>query len=108
MRDPQCLEKEGIHMRRVIVRYRLKQDRLEEHEKLIHAVFEELKAKSPPGIRYGAFKSGLDYFHVAFIEGEKNPLNDIAAFLAFGERVKERTEEPPVVTNLETVGAFGF
>ena len=95
-------------MRRVIVRYRLKQDRLEEHEKMVRAVFEELTAKAPAGIRYGAFKSGLDYFHVAFVEGEKNPLNDLTAFQAFGERIKERTEEPPVVTNLETVGAFGF
>jgi hypothetical protein len=95
-------------MRRVIVRYKLKADRLEEHEKLVRAVFAELASKAPAGIRYGAFKNGLEFTHIAFIEAPKNPLDDVAAFKAFGERIKERCEEAPVVTTVETVGAFGF
>jgi hypothetical protein len=97
-------------MKRVIVRYRVKRDRVAEHEKLIHAVFEELQKKEPAGIRYGAFREpdGVSFVHVAFITAKGNPLDAIAAFDAFTARIKERCDEPPAVVELATVGAFGF
>jgi len=97
-------------MRRVIVRYKLKQERVEEHEALIRAVFEELNKTKPSGIRYGAFKQadGLSFVHVAFIDAEKNPLDAIAAFAAFTARIKERCDEPPEAIDLATVGSYNF
>jgi hypothetical protein len=88
----------------------VKPERVEEHEKLIHAVFEELSKNAPKTIRYGAFKlpDGLSFMHVAFIDGGSNPLNDVSAFKAFTERIKERCDEPPVTTELATVGAYRF
>ena len=40
-------------MRQVFVRYKVKRDRVEEHEALIRAVFQELTKSAPEGIRYG-------------------------------------------------------
>ncbi len=97
-------------MRRVMVRYRVKADRVAEHEALIRAVFDELATTSPAGIRYGAWKlpDGLSFVHVAFVEAESNPLNAIAAFAAFTEKIKERCDEPPTTVDLASVGMYGF
>ena len=97
-------------MRRVMVSYKVKPDRVEEHEALIRAVFDELAKAAPAGIRYGAFKQpdGVSFVHVAFISAEKNPLDAIAAFKAFTARIQERCDEPPVAADLVEVGAFGF
>jgi hypothetical protein len=97
-------------MRQVIVQYKLKKDRVEEHEALIRAVFDELAKTAPEGIRYGAFKQadGVSYVHVAFVEAKKNPLDAIAAFTAFTERIGERCAEPPAVRELVQLGAYGF
>lgn len=96
--------------RRVMVHYKVKPDRIEEHEALIRGVFTELERTLPAGIRYGAFKraDGVSFVHVAFVAAEKNPLDTISAFKAFAERIKERCDEPPVVVELTEIGAFGL
>ena len=95
-------------MRRVIVRYRVKPERVEEHEGLIRAVFEELAKKAPEGLRYGAFKQpdGVSFVHTAFVSAERNPLDAIAAFKAFTANVKDRCDEPPTTVELTEIGAF--
>lgn len=96
--------------RKVLVQYRVKPERVSEHEALIHAVFSELAASAPEGIRYGAFKraDGVSFVHVALVSVDENPLDAVAAFKAFAEQIKERCEVPPEVTELTEVGAFGF
>ncbi len=95
-------------MRRVIVRYKVKPERVAEHEALIRAVFEELAKAAPPGLRYGAFKQpdGLSFVHVAFVAAEKNPLQETAAFRAFTANIQDRCDEPPTTVELTEVGAF--
>jgi hypothetical protein len=97
-------------MRRVLVRYKVKKERLEEHVALIRAVFDELAKSAPPGIRYGAFQQpdGVSFVHIAFVDAPKNPLDAVAAFAAFTAQIKDRCESPPEVIDLTTVGAFGF
>jgi hypothetical protein len=97
-------------MRRVMVRYKVKAERVSEHEGLVRAVFEELGKAAPPGIQYGAFKlaDGQSFVHVAFVAAEKNPLEAIAAFRAFTANIKERCDEPPTTVELADVGVFGF
>jgi hypothetical protein len=94
----------------LIVRYRVKPDRIAEHEGLIRSVFAQLAETAPAGIRYGAFKQadGVSYVHVAIIAAAENPLDTLPAFKAFIERIKERTEGPPEVTDLTRIGAFGL
>jgi hypothetical protein len=96
--------------RHVIVQYKVKAERVEEHEALVRAVFAELAEKAPEGIRYGAFKrpDGVSFVHVALVSAAQNPLDEIAAFKKFGERIKERCEEPPHVVELTPVGRFGL
>lgn len=97
-------------MRRTIVRYKLKPERVTEHESLIQAVFAELSTTKPAGLRYGAYKQadGVSFVHFAIIEGDKNPLDAIAAFKAFGAGIKDRCDEPPTVTQVEVVGVYGL
>ena len=97
-------------MRQVIVQYKLKKDRVEEHEALIRAVFAELVETAPGGIQYGAFKQpdGVSYVHVALIAAKTNPLDAIAAFKAFTARIGERCVEPPQAVELTPIGAYGF
>jgi hypothetical protein len=97
-------------MRRVLVSYKVKRERVEEHERLVRAVFAELGQAAPPGIRYGAFKhpDGVSFVHIAFVEAAANPLDAIAAFAAFTAKIRERCDEPPQVTELTEVGAYGL
>jgi hypothetical protein len=96
--------------RQVIVQYKIKAERVEEHEALVRAVFAELASSAPDGIRYGAFKrpDGVSFVHVALVSADQNPLDTIAAFKKFGERIKERCEEPPQVVDLTPVGRYGL
>lgn len=96
-------------MRRVMVRYRVKPERLEEHEALVRAVFDELGAKAPPGIRYAAYKhDDVRFVHFAFIAAETNPLPALEAFRAFTAKIAERCDEPPSTAELTEVGAYGL
>ena len=88
-------------MKRVMVRYKIKPDRVEENEQYIRAVFEELKAGTPDGVRYASFK--LDD---GAIEGDSNPLQDLSAFKAFTADIRERCDEPPVVVELSEIGSY--
>ncbi len=93
-----------------MVRYKLKADRLEEHLRLIGAVFDELAEKKPAGLRYGVTRAsdGLSFTHVAAMDGPDNPLAALPAFQAFTRGAPERCEEPPVVSDVAIVGDYGL
>ena len=95
-------------MKRVMVRYRIKQDRVEENEAFIRAVFAELQSRSPDGVRYASFKQddGASFVHIASIEGESNPLTELSAFKAFTADIRDRCDEPPVAVELSEVGSY--
>jgi len=99
-------------MKRVMVRYKVKADKAEENKQLIRAVFEELKAKQPAGIRYATFvfPDAVSFVHIAFIETAdgSNPLSMTNAFKTFQQDIKDRCEEPPVAIDLNEVGSFNF
>jgi quinol monooxygenase YgiN len=95
-------------MRQVMVRYKVKPDRADENEQLVRAVYDELAATAPAGLRYATFRldDGASFVHVASVEGEHNPLAEVEAFARFQAHVRERCEEPPVVTELHEVGSY--
>ncbi len=95
-------------MRHVMVRYKVKEERLAEHEALIRAVFDELSRTAPPGIRYAALKQpdGLSFVHIAFVDAPTNPLETIAAFKAFTSGIRDRCSEPPVTVELTPIGRY--
>ena len=53
----------------VMVRYRVKTDRVEENERLVGGVYEELAQEKPDGFRYGTFKldDGASFMHLAVL-----------------------------------------
>jgi hypothetical protein len=93
-----------------MVRYKVKAGHEAENEALVQAVYRELAETQPPGFRYGTFKleDGLTFVHFAAVESEggRNPLPDLEAFRAFQSGIRERCEEPPVVSELHEVGSF--
>ena len=79
-------------MKRIMVRYRVKADRADENANYIRRVFEELKAKTPDGVRYASFveEDGVSFVHLASIETDdgSNPLAATDAFKAFQGRAR--------------------
>lgn len=95
-------------MRQVMVRYKVKPDRVEENEALVRAVYDELDRTAPAGLRYATFRQddGVSFIHVAQTDDGVNPLLDVEAFARFQEGIGERCEQPPVVTELHEIGAY--
>ena len=97
-------------MKRVMVQYKVKAHKTEENRRLIEAVFAALKESSTPNLRYASFvqEDGVSFVHIASIETEdgSNPLDDIGAFDAFTEAIRDRCEVPPSETPLEVVGSY--
>jgi hypothetical protein len=95
-------------MRKIMVRYRVKPGREAENEALVRAVYEELGRVAPEGFRYVTFTfDERSFMHLAFQEDEgPGPLPGLAAFAAFTSDIRERCDEPPVVTELREVGSY--
>ena len=99
-------------MRQVIVRYKVKPDRVAENEALARAVYDELHRTEPARLRYATFRmaDGVSFVHLSTTETEdgRNPLTEVEAFARFQEAIGERCDEPPVVTELREIGSYRF
>ncbi len=95
--------------RTVVVRYETRPEAAEKNERLIRAVFEELAATGPDGLRYASFRlaDGVTFVHVAITEGA-DPLRESAAFKEFSGGVGSRVVSGPVVSEATLVGSYGF
>jgi hypothetical protein len=95
-------------MRYVMVRYRVKPDRVAENEALVRGVYDELHRTQPAGFRYATLKlpDGVGFVHIAEAEEGRNPLAGLAAFQRFQEGMGERCNEPPVVSDLTQIGSY--
>jgi hypothetical protein len=97
-------------MRQVMVRYKVKPERVEENEDLVRAVYDEIHRTEPAGLRYATFKldDGVSFVHLAVTEGEhgESPLSKVEAFQEFQKDINERTDEGPVVTRLDEIGSY--
>jgi len=96
----------------VVVRYRTKPGRADENQALVEAVFAELAAKEPEGLRYATFRlsDGVTFVHVASVDTADgvNPLTKTGAFAAFTQAIGERCDEPPVALDATVVGSYRF
>src|ERR1700733_14832679 len=94
----------------IMVRYKTSDAHADANEALVHAVFDELRARAPAGIRYATYRlaDGGSFVHIATLDGEDhNPLTGLPAFKAFQKDLKDRCLEPPLVTELFAVDAYG-
>jgi quinol monooxygenase YgiN len=93
-----------------MVRYTTSEAQADTNEALVRAVFDELRATLPGGLRYATYRlpDGVTFLHLASVESpDANPLTTLPAFKAFQKQLKERCVEPPVVTELTAVSWYG-
>jgi quinol monooxygenase YgiN len=99
-------------MERVMVTYKVKPDRVQENEKLVTAVYEELRQNNDRDIHYATFRleDGQTFVHIAaFASDDKRPiLTESASFKAFQQNLGERCEVPPNPQKLTKVESFNF
>jgi len=93
-------------MRRVMVRYTVKPECVEDNVRRVQAVFAQLERERPDGIRYASFRVGDSFVHIASIEAAENPLTALAAFKEFAGTLKDRCLEPPITSDLEEIGSY--
>jgi hypothetical protein len=96
-------------VKRTLIRYRTKPEMADRNAELIAAVFAELKAAHPEGIRYLSLRLEDDMFiHVVetATDDGSNGLTRLSAFQAFQSGVRERCAEPPLVRAVAIVGNY--
>src|SRR4051812_18297962 len=95
--------------RTIMVRYTTSEATADTNAALVAAVFDELRARAPHGLRYASYRlpDGRTFVHIATVETpDANPLLALPAFKAFQAQLKDRCVEPPVVTELSPVGSY--
>jgi len=96
-------------MKQTLIRYKTKPDMADSNAGLISAVFAELKAAHPEGVRYLALRLEDDTF-IHFVETTTadgpSELTKLAAFQAFQSGVRDRCAEPPLVRGVAIVGNY--
>src|SRR4029453_3738613 len=92
-----------------MVRYRVKPERVSENVELVRAVYDELHETRPEGLRSATFKldDGVSFVPLAeHDEDGPNQLTPLASFERFQEGIAERCDDPPVVSEVSTIGAY--
>jgi quinol monooxygenase YgiN len=95
----------------VMVRYKTSEKHADTNAALVRAVFEELRARAPKGLRYATYRleDGMTFVHIATLDSpDDNPLTALPAFKAFQKELKDRCVEPPAFSELSPVGSYGF
>jgi quinol monooxygenase YgiN len=94
----------------VIVRYKAKPEHAERNRELVQAVYSELELTQLADFNYATFvlDGGISFVHLAAHRHKTNPLPNLPAFRAFQEGIGERCAEQPVLTELNTIGAYGW
>ena len=97
-------------MEQVIVRYKVKPERVAENEELVRAVYAELDEKAPTPFHYATFKlaDGVSFVHVSANDAAdpQSPLPELAAFKRFQEHIDGRCDERPVVSSAVEIGSY--
>ena len=96
-------------MKRTVIRYRTKPEMAERNAELVAAVFAELKAAQPEGVRYMSLRLDDDTFiHIVenAADDGASPLPKLAAFAVFQNGIRERCAEPPVPKGATVVGNY--
>jgi hypothetical protein len=96
-------------MRRTVIRYKTKPDMADRNAELVAAVFAELKAAQPEGLRYMSLRLEDDSFiHVVETAADdgSSPLPKLPAFAAFQSGIRERCAEPPLAKSATVVGNY--
>jgi hypothetical protein len=96
-------------MKRTLIRYTTRPEMADKNAELVAAVFAELKAAQPDGVRYMTLRLEDDTF-IHFVESAaedgSSPLPKLAAFQAFQSGIRDRCAEPPAPRGATIVGNY--
>lgn len=77
-----------------VIRYKTRPDAADENQRLIEAVFDQLREERPEGLRYQAFRQpdGVSFVHL--VQGDPAILNNLSSFKEFlaGDRIDGEPE----------------
>jgi len=97
-------------MEQIIVRYKVKPERVAENEELVRAVYAELGEKGPTTFHYATFKlaDGVSFVHVSTNDADdrQSPLPELVAFKRFQENIDERCDERPIASSAVEIGSY--
>jgi len=94
-------------MRRTLIRYKTKPEAADRNAELVKAVFAELQAAGPEGVRYLTLRLEDDSFvHIVETSADGSPLPKLKAFQAFQAGIRERCIEPPAPRGAVVVGNY--
>ena len=98
-------------MRRTLIRYKTRPELADKNAELVSAVFAELKAASPDGVRYMTLRLEDDTF-IHFVEAAaddgSSPIPKLKAFQVFQDGIRDRCIEPPLVRSVKIVGNYNM
>jgi hypothetical protein len=94
-------------MKRTLIRYKTRPEMADKNAELVAAVFAELKAAQPDGVRYMTLRLEDDTF-IHFVEStaDDSGLPKLAAFQAFQSGIRDRCVEPPLPRDATIVGNY--
>ena len=97
-------------MKATVVRYQAKPERAEENQKLVEAVFAELREREPSGFSYRVLRldDGVSFLHVVIEEdvAEPDSLQAVPAFQDFVADIADRCDVPPVASGATLVAEY--
>jgi hypothetical protein len=99
-----------MNTQNVVVRYKLKADRVQENEHFVKAVYQQLYEGQPGGIHYATYKlaDGLSFVHILTYatEAARERFASLPAFRNFLAQAKDRFEDLPLVSDAEEIGSY--
>jgi hypothetical protein len=95
-------------MKRTLIRYKTKPELADTNAALIAAVFAELKAARPEGVRYLSLRlEDNTFIHLVETEADATgAIPALAAFRLFQSGIRERCIEPPEAGSAIIVGNY--
>jgi len=90
-----------------VIQYTTHAKNADENERLIRAVFAELRDAAPDGVHYAALRLPDDVFvHIVTAADGAKALRALGAFQAFQSRIDERVVSPPQVGEATLIGNY--
>jgi hypothetical protein len=94
-----------------LIRYRTHPERADDNQRAVEAVFAELAAAAPPGVRYLVLRlPDATFIHLVTVDdgADASALTRLPAFQAFQAGIRERVIEPPQPSEVTIVGNHGM
>jgi hypothetical protein len=97
-------------MKTLMIRYKTKKDQAAANEELVHAVYDELRARQPAGLRYRTFRldDGVTFVHIATMDAPavSDELTSLSSFKAFQKDLRSRCVEGPEPVEMHAVDSY--